>query len=52
MTKIKITIRTELDISRKDFNTEEEYDNAVQRKVEQLDLNTEDLIYEYEDEDY
>lgn len=52
MTKIKITIRTELDISRKDFNTEEEYDNAVQRKVEQLDLNVEDLIYEYEDEDY
>ena len=52
MTKLTITIRTELDISRKDFKTEEEYDNAVQRKVEQLDLNTEDLIYEYEDEDY
>lgn len=51
MTKLVITIYSELEINRKDYETEEEYIQAVQEGVQSLDLNAEDMAYEYYEEE-
>jgi hypothetical protein len=51
MTKLVITIYSELEINRKDYETEEEYIQAVQEGVQSLDLNAEDMTYEYYEEE-
>jgi len=51
MTKLVITVYSELEINRKDYETEEEYIQAVQEGVQSLDLNAEDMTYEYYEEE-
>lgn len=51
MTKLVIKIYSELEINREDFETEEEYIQAIQEGVQSLDLNAEDMVYEYYEEE-
>lgn len=51
MTKLVIKIYSELEINREDFETTEEYIQAIQEGVQSLDLNAEDMVYEYYEEE-